>query len=51
MIAVSWRTGQNMNSVPETITAAHTLSGQASQGNFPSGPKNGCGPSKLPIGT
>ena len=51
MIAVSWRTGQNMTSVPETIAAADTLSGQASHSNFPSGPKNGCGPSKLPIGT
>ncbi len=51
MIAVSWRTGQNITSVPETIAAAHTLSGQASQSNFPSGPKNGCDPSQWPIGT
>ena len=51
MIVVCWRFRQNLISVPKTIAAAHTLSGLASQSNFPSGPKNGCGPSKLPIGT
>jgi hypothetical protein len=30
---------------------AHALSGLPFYSNFPSGPKNGCGPSKSPIGT